>query len=229
MEKLLHERLREHKKGDIVEFNGYATSLLPKEACALADEIERYYIPRPRYEDGEPIQWNDEYQADSGKTAKLTQIYLRCNGRVVLGRNGKRTDLPWGTYIKHPQPKVLDADGVEINVGDTVWYVEYADGGDKYTVTAICSTKDCVIADKDNGGSGYHLQGYFLTHKEPDSIEQVNTDSMLNSYEYCKLILRNGTEIKRDNESRSERKVRMRKAKMDDLLKRHRALIERGA
>lgn len=72
MEKLLHERLKESAH------EGYSTKCAIDEVigrdcdkfedcdeCAknalkkLADEIERYYIPRPRFEDGEPVQFGD--------------------------------------------------------------------------------------------------------------------------------------------------------------------------
>lgn len=78
MKKLLHERLREIAdekedkpySSDIIEAlckefgvcenkSSYAIDL---NNClkAIADEIEKFYIPRPRFEDGEPVQFGDE-------------------------------------------------------------------------------------------------------------------------------------------------------------------------
>lgn len=56
MEKLLHERLREYDNltTDFRCGDTKIVSLWKHQARALADEIERCYIPRHRIEDGEP-------------------------------------------------------------------------------------------------------------------------------------------------------------------------------
>lgn len=59
-DKLLHERLREHAaKGIIGDFacgNTKIVSLRADKALALADEIERQYVPVPRFPDGDPVR-----------------------------------------------------------------------------------------------------------------------------------------------------------------------------
>lgn len=69
-DKLLHQRLRELNctlSGTCVTAFGAVedcTGITCRECTELtanriADEIERYYIPRPRFEDGEPVQFGD--------------------------------------------------------------------------------------------------------------------------------------------------------------------------
>lgn len=71
MEKLLHERLHEYvaENGDDFDLDalkshlgtGAITSADDLNGCirAIASEIERFYTPRPRYEDGEVVQIGD--------------------------------------------------------------------------------------------------------------------------------------------------------------------------
>lgn len=59
-DKLLHERFRDDASMGEQTFS-------PEELLAFADEIERFYIPRPRFEDGEPVRWGEteiEWDAD---------------------------------------------------------------------------------------------------------------------------------------------------------------------
>lgn len=71
MKKLLHERLREVGKNEVCTWpilfsvTGTDDALYSTFANDLADEIEKYYIPRPRFEDGEPVQFGDEVEPDS--------------------------------------------------------------------------------------------------------------------------------------------------------------------
>lgn len=60
MMKLLHERLRaiEDDNEVLVCDDGFNARISRKAGEHLADEIQRYYIPRPRFEDGEPVQWH---------------------------------------------------------------------------------------------------------------------------------------------------------------------------
>lgn len=68
MEKLLHERLRMAGFYDGVKLGGKFEQIATPVAKALADEIDRCYIPRPRFEDGEPIQFGNceiEWEGES--------------------------------------------------------------------------------------------------------------------------------------------------------------------
>lgn len=186
-EKMLHERLRDLV--DKTSFNDPRKVLnidfedkCEKRNCvwcsiqaleAFADEIERCYIPRPRYEDGEPVQFGDEvelhYKAGGCEKGRIQAFHVN-RGPVwmlsfvgcdheVLYRYDSEADV-----LKRPAPKVLDADGVSICKGDTVWDV---DSGEKLTVQEFanrgCGLVQCCNED---GGCEYH-DAHSLAHEKP--------------------------------------------------------------
>lgn len=74
----------------------------------------------------------------------------------------------YGERVKRPAPKVLDADGVSINVGDTV----YCDGEDEaLTVTSISGVggEYCCVTVKNADSSHCTVDALRLTHELPDS------------------------------------------------------------
>lgn len=132
MKKLLHERLREW--ADSTEGDKYpSTKMLyatiesdhaplgaddeRKAFHLLADEIEKYYIPRPRFEDGEPVQFGDSFiQKCVNEEVELDKI-----GISLFTKDG--LNMVWfpDEVVPRPEPKVLDADGVPTKKGDKVW------------------------------------------------------------------------------------------------------------
>lgn len=102
----------------------------------------------PKFKDGCYVQLGDKAVANSGENAGkefiVRNIYFE-------GAHGKlRSSVSDGCYwnwksadtrVKRPAPKVLDADGVEIHVGDTVYDTELANG-DKFTVENIDKNGD---------------------------------------------------------------------------------------
>ena len=75
----------------------------------------------PRFEDGEPVRIGDDFE-DLGQVAG---IKLGAGGVTIEGTAGN-SDLfiTSDERVKRPAPKVLDADGVEIREGDTVWLTD---------------------------------------------------------------------------------------------------------
>lgn len=176
MKKLLHERLREIGQGNYchsVELDSGRVMLNPSEAANLANEIEKYYIPRPRFEDGEPVQFGDEFINCHGHNNTVSSItYTRGNKDYVsLNAWTKQVlDEP----VKRPEPKVLDADGEEIKVGDTV-YTTGTDGynDEEYVVDRIIETDHEIRVF--GMGRGW-MPPYLLTHREPDSLKKAVDD-----------------------------------------------------
>lgn len=95
MKKLLHERLREFAR--ILDDDGNFTFLELNEAESLADEIEKYYIPRPRFKDGEPVQFGDEVEGCNGKVGAVL-IFPDGSG-YVYGRVDSPFSEPLGGAI----------------------------------------------------------------------------------------------------------------------------------
>lgn len=95
-------------------------------------ERERQIIGMwPRFEDGEYVWFGDEVEHDGTmETVQGFKLY-RC-GPAYLSVVGIDTEkwLRIEDYksVKRPAPKVLDADGVEIKAGDTVWTLDGLEG-----------------------------------------------------------------------------------------------------
>ena len=104
----------------------------------------------PRFDDGEPVEFGDEFQnAHGGASVLRTAIIKDCRDSLggdfywKLGKGKNAVTLKSGERVKRPAPKVLDADGVEIRVGDTVWnsvgaaFTVCAVNGDKSSFDAV--------------------------------------------------------------------------------------------
>lgn len=174
MKKLLHERLRESQGwGDLFNpievFNASFRVLFDK----LADEIERYYIPRPRFEDGEPVHFGDALERRVGLPTSVVGIAVHNDGSYALSDNEENTTYYTdGDLIKRPYPKVMDADGVVINEGETVWS-EY---GDEYFVDTI-ENADCIyLLGSFDDEVHVRMSPCCLTHKNLDSLEKLRDD-----------------------------------------------------
>lgn len=190
MKKLLHERLREFASildDDDYTFrfeDGNFTDLELNEAESLADEIGKYYIPRPRYEDGEPVQFKNEFVDHNEHNQTLSSLTYTKGSHDYVSLNGwtkQRLDEP----VKRPEPKVLDADGVEIKVGDTVWKT-YPSVLKSKTVSKVgCSARreghagheDAPFVDFVEGGWDYARS---VTKREFDSLEKLRNDIRAN-------------------------------------------------
>ena len=89
----------------------------------------------PKFEDGEPVMIGDESTNNKNQRFTVKRIEFRhgkwmlndsvTEGHYLNGKSGKR--------VKRPASKALDADGMEIKVGDTVYDVR----GERFTVTDI--------------------------------------------------------------------------------------------
>lgn len=179
MKKLLHERLRDEEaiyEGYITTDSGKrVTDLYESEMEALAEEIEKYYIPRPRFDDGEPVHFDDRFYSgythaiETVSSMKFTPGGFKLNG-------GLRYD--YGEPVRRclPEPKVLDADGVEIKVGDAVWSLN---DSTKWEVTEIHPTEPRISLrqlDTEKEVEGWWFLSSEYSHREPDSLEKLRDD-----------------------------------------------------
>lgn len=173
MKKLLHERLRDYgeNKTSVASVEADEDLLLMYQVFAKwSDEIERDYIPLPCDPDGETWKIGDEFEAQN--------VHHRCEGYLLFEGEwylrSQHSQEFKASECKRPSPKVLDADGVEIKVGDTVWD---RFNGLKYTITDLCA--DCAyVKVEDSIGYCGDVMPERLTHKEPDSVMRV-ADEML--------------------------------------------------
>lgn len=152
---------------------------IAKMMTAIADRIDAERalpadVEWPRFEDGELVKVDDEleFEEETMRVRSVTFVAngwsLRCERRgvdgVLYGSFGER--------VKRPAPKVLDADGVPIKVGDTVWATY---NGCKHIVMAVCSdgslhpemvTDDGCMVEYEEGLWDFAKK---VTHEQPDS------------------------------------------------------------
>lgn len=153
----------------------YGDNLLLRIADEIEREVDKYYLPRPLFEDGEPVHTGDE--TDHG-TAWVIAVFGDGDWHVhtIDGTILKSED--YDSVLKRPSPKVLDADGVEIKVGDTVWDVR---SGERFDVINVIS-KNCVHTVQ---GHAFVHPDETLTHKMPDTQERIDEDATLYAGYYC--------------------------------------------
>ena len=152
--------VREHGGVEHVKEQGEALarrlSALAREAVADADPedeaesldvLERAVSCRlmpegmewPRFEDGAILAFEDklpDFECTIYKTVRT--VKFRADGTAELTNDGGSANVTVvirpGERVKRPAPKVLDADGVEIELGDDLYSVE---GGLKFHVSSI--------------------------------------------------------------------------------------------
>ena len=127
----------------------------------------------PSFEDGAQVNFGDVV-SDGDETGRVYYVTFDTVNPVIIGFTDETPDRDPGTWlevsvsdgerVKRPTPKVLDADGVEIRVGDTVW-TDYGDG--PWTVTKITTAHAWhVYGESDELGS-LDMPPSSLTHRAP--------------------------------------------------------------
>lgn len=96
----------------------------------LTERERRILDMWPRFEDGEPVMIGDEVDGLGGE---IIEVYIAENAAAIWNNFANHMHLSLGERVKRPAPEVLDADGVEIKVGDTVYDVR----GERFTVMDI--------------------------------------------------------------------------------------------
>lgn len=141
----------------------------------IADQIERETLPRPLFEDGELVQFGDEI-LKAGNSAKVDAFVVNPDGSTLIIAGMYRVAVEAGERVKRPAPKVLDADGVPVEVGDEVWIV---DDGCPALVESVDGCRVTIrFTDDDGGAIGANIHASRLTHKRPDvdTWERIEAD-----------------------------------------------------
>lgn len=93
----------------------------------------------PKFEDGEYVWIGDDVSGMDVRSFVFTESGVMVTNLTSVPAYGECRK--YGEPLKRPAPKVLDADGVEIKVGDTVYDTELVNG-DKFTVESIDKNGD---------------------------------------------------------------------------------------
>lgn len=123
----------------------------------------------PRFEDGELVKVGDEVEY-KGETMRVYLATFDADGWALwCSREGidGRLSGSYGERVKRPAPEVLDADGVPIKVGDTVYC---DDDTEPWQVDLIYagSMVYCTVRLKDSAGIYKSADAPRLSHKKPE-------------------------------------------------------------
>ena len=164
--------LNKLKRAYVDALNGVCKRLGLTDGAGLPDmteiiwtELDRRLMPEGmewlveawlRFEGGTPVAFLDEVQKN-GENFGISTVTLYSGGDFAINFRA----YPNGSRVRRPAPKVLDADGVEIRVGDTVWEIEY---GCEYVVTKVADGT-VFVAFEDESADRYDPA--LLTHRAP--------------------------------------------------------------
>ena len=118
----------------------------------------------PRYEDGEPVRTGDRFAEHGGCENVADSIEIGDCWFKIHGFDGAAPRYSKGAFVKRPAPKVLDADGVEIRVGDEVFVIAT---GKTHHVTVIDHIGKRFKSMEQMGDDATWLDPVCFTHRAP--------------------------------------------------------------
>lgn len=147
----------------------------------------------PRFEDGEYVWFGDAVEAHHSGAITVEAIEFS-HGDVCV-KDAEDGDWDTSMYamrpLKRPAPEVLDADGVEIKVGDTV-YEPRMYGDNSFTVSRLTKNRDGrTLVMVEEMGSGLFPET--VTHTRHDSWERLEEDARKGVCEYAGAYRKSGT------------------------------------
>lgn len=126
-------------------------------------------IEWPRFEDGELVKFGDEFVNAKGNVNELSSIHFY-DYDVDLNAGCL---IEYGEPVKRPEPEVLDADGVPIKVGDTVYHEV---DGSELIVVGFRDEKEDGEVMVDVEGKWFCVRQFSLTHRKSDTRESFRTE-----------------------------------------------------
>lgn len=132
----------------------------------IREYIARCFIARPRFEDGEPVQFGDDC-----KGGVIESITVRSNGRwSLVNIAGELIECGSAEQeVRRPAPEALGADGLPIVAGETVYDIET---GEEHVVKLPCAgTGKAFFED------GHYNDPAYLTHTPPDTQDRIEEDA----------------------------------------------------
>lgn len=166
--------------------------------------LDHWYFEKPVDENNEPVDFGQTVVDKMRGEIDVNRVcYTKTGWYFNESRHGCALRKPrnisygYGERVKRPNPQVLDADGVPIEVGDKVWMLPgkhcktFPLYGYKAGVEYTVSENESDIHKEDGricitGGDftyGYPMPEQ-VTHREPDSQERIDRDATKDEYEY---------------------------------------------
>lgn len=148
---------------------------------AYTDMERRILDMWPKFEDGSYVWFGDAYRDVRRKDTEVDAIMFNCMSIFIEDIEGSSMELNPNERVKRPAPKVLDADGVEIHVGETLYGIgreqhKYEVINPHYIVAEAGEVFTCLCYDCDDGEE-CHCRPEMLTHTRPDSWERLERDA----------------------------------------------------
>ncbi len=215
----------------------------PRDGEKFRDYLHRCFLPRPRYEDGEPVQSSDMEEIGAFATYR---VYMDGSWEFEPDKYEDETspklwDVQFGAKserVKRPAPEALGADGKPIVEGETVWLDEAhsrcADSygfedGNEYSLCGIERQEMLTVEDAHIEVDGREYvrvctcgawcHASWLTHTPPETQERIDDDATLSPREYYNAHIGHDVGLKDDEE--------VAVAMVHDLLRRQRELDKR--
>lgn len=133
----------------------------------------------PRFEDGKPVMVGDRFIDHKVNERTVRSVIVNNDGVELRTFDGTFDWHETGERVKRPAPKVLDADGMEIKVGDSMYVANNGDG--PYIVCDIDENIDRIeLFWHENRNEKLFIAANRLTHTRPDSWERLEEDAELN-------------------------------------------------
>lgn len=190
---------RECNCHEVVRMFGFAcgenpcTDCIPRLIGAIAERVEAETgepqlpdgIEWPRFEGGGLVRIGDELEFE-GKTMLVCDATFYADGWALWCDREDMSGRLYGKYgerVKRPTPKVLDADGVPIEVGDTVYLRSNGREGkvvgfyEDKVETWVGETWVSVSYELGSDRMTVNTDGKALTHERPDSWERIEDDA----------------------------------------------------
>ena len=215
----------------------------PRDGEKFRDYLHRCFLPRPRYEDGEPVQSSDMEEIGAFATYR---VYMDGSWEFEPDKYEDETspklwDVQFGAKserVKRPAPEALGADGKPIVEGETVWLDEAHsrcagscgfEDGNKYSLCGIERQEMLTVEDAHIEVDGREYvrvctcgawcHASWLTHTPPETQERIDDDATLSPREYYNAHIGHDVGLKDDEE--------VAVAMVRDLLRRQRELDKR--
>ena len=145
----------------------------------LTERERRILAMWPRFEDGKPVMVGDRFIDHRVNERTVRSVIVNDDGVELRTFDGTFDWHETGERVKRPAPKVLDADGMEIKVGDSMYVANNGDG--PYIVCDIDENIDRIeLFWHENRNEKLFIAANRLTHTRPDSWERLEEDAKLN-------------------------------------------------
>lgn len=158
----------------------------PRDGEKFRDYLHRCFLPRPRFEDGEPVQLGDRVLAwGEDHTVERIGIEVSGGGCLLL----QYIDSP-EERLERPAPEVLGADGLPLKVGEVVYSARY--GHRNPPITSVHKAGDTIDGFPAELDFVRYEDGYDwakdLTHTPPDTQERIDEDKGKKGTEYWRCV-----------------------------------------